>query len=243
VIFHGAPDLYNSGVVTCPLCRQRKPRRACPAIGQEICPVCCGTKRLVEIPCPGDCPYLASAREHPPARIVRQQEDDLGLVVRFMQDFDDRQSQLFFVMLFFLARYSTTPPRHPQPSAEQYLTPDLQPPIDEDVTEAFAALAATYETASRGVLYEHRPQSPPAGRLVDGLKPLLAEAGKGGGSAFQREAAIVLRRVETAARQLMKDTPGSRRAFLDLVGRVVRAQAESDRVAAKPSPAPNLIIP
>ena len=31
--------------------------------------------------------------------------------------------------------------------------------IDDDVAEATAAMAATYETAARGVLYEHRPQS------------------------------------------------------------------------------------
>ncbi len=53
--------------MTCPLCSQRKARRACPALGHQICAVCCGTKRLTQIPCPSDCVYLASAREHPPA--------------------------------------------------------------------------------------------------------------------------------------------------------------------------------
>ena len=51
--------------MSCPLCHTRKPRRACPALNQTICAVCCGTKRLIEIQCPDDCVYLTSAREHP----------------------------------------------------------------------------------------------------------------------------------------------------------------------------------
>ena len=62
---------------TCPLCGVRKARRECPALGRMICAVCCGTKRLVEIPCPDSCPYLASAREHPAAVVQRRQERDL----------------------------------------------------------------------------------------------------------------------------------------------------------------------
>ena len=88
------------------------------------------------------------------------------------------------------------------------------------------ALAATYETASRGVLYEHRPASLPAGRLLDELATVLAKAGERGGSAFQRETAVVLRRVEAAARPPADAASPHRRAFLDLVGRVARAQAE-----------------
>ena len=37
---------------------------------------------------------------------------------------------------------------------------------------------ATFETASRGVIYEHRPASLPAERLATALKPVLAEAGR-----------------------------------------------------------------
>src|SRR4029079_6022625 len=58
--------LYNNAHVICPLCGVRRARRGCPALGKQICAVCCGTKRLVEIQCPSDCAYLATAREHPP---------------------------------------------------------------------------------------------------------------------------------------------------------------------------------
>jgi hypothetical protein len=209
--------------VNCPLCGVRRARRGCPALGQQICPVCCGTKRLVQIDCPNDCAWLASAREHPPAVAVRQQEHDLGLLVQFMRDLSQRQSQLFLLVSTFLARYKT---------------PELQPIIDDDVKEASAALAGTFETAARGVIYEHRPASLPAERLLSALKPLIIEAGKGAGSAFERDAAVALRRVEDAVRQIWAVTPENRRAFLELLGRVI-----SVGPPAEPPEAPRLILP
>ena len=191
----------------CPLCGQRKARRACPALGKQICAVCCGTKRLVQIQCPSDCAYLATAREHPPAAAVRQQQRDVGLLVQFMRDLNQRQSQLFFLVNSFLVRY--------QP-------PGLQALIDDDVAEAAAALAATIETSVRGVIYEHRPASLPAERLMSALKPLLAEAGQNGGTPAERDAAVVMRRIVEAAREVRATDAGNRRAFLDLLGRVIR---------------------
>src|SRR3954469_9620703 len=91
--------------VICPLCRMRKARRGCPALGQQICAVCCGTKRLSEIQCPSDCTWLASARDHPPAVAVRQQQRDTGLLGAFMRDLSQRQSQIFFLINTFLAAY------------------------------------------------------------------------------------------------------------------------------------------
>jgi len=211
--------------VVCPLCGLRRARRACPALGKQICAVCCGTKRLVEIQCPSDCVYLAVAREHPPAAVVRQQQRDIQLLVRFIRDFSERQSQLFFLIDAFLLRY--------QP-------PELQLLIDEDVIDAAASLAATSETAARGVIYEHRPASPPAERLVAALKPLLAKAGQGGGTPFERDAAVVLRRIEEAAREARAVDRENRRAFLDLLGRVIPEREEEERPS---SAAPRLIVP
>ena len=122
-------ETYNAGAMTCPLCGARKARRSCPALGQDICPVCYGTKRLVEIRCPADCGYLASSREHPAAVTRRQQEHDLSLLVDLMRDFNDRQSQLLLGLTTCLARYRPD---------------DLQSVIDDDVAEAAAALAATF---------------------------------------------------------------------------------------------------
>jgi hypothetical protein len=212
--------------MVCRLCGQRRARRACPALHHEICAVCCGTKRLVEIHCPFDCPYLASAREHPPAMLVRQQQRDLGLTMQFVRDFNQRQSQLFFLITTFLVRY--TPP-------------ELHTLVDDDVAEAAAALAATFETAVRGVIYEHRATSGPAARLAAALAPVLAQAGQQGGTPFQRDAAVVLRRLEDAARQghgLDRENP---RALVELLGRVIR-KADETAPTSVDEPA-RLIVP
>src|SRR5260370_22071701 len=95
----GFPAHYTIGVsMICPLCGTRRARRSCPAVGKQICAVCCGTKRLVQIQCPADCAYLASAREHPAAAIVRQQHRDVSFVAQSIRDFSDRQSELFFLI-------------------------------------------------------------------------------------------------------------------------------------------------
>jgi hypothetical protein len=192
--------------MVCSLCGTRRARRGCPALDKQICSVCCGTKRLVQISCPSDCTWLASAREHPPATIVRQQQRDVGLLSRVMRDLSKRQSELFFLIASFLARYQA---------------PELHAPMDDDVAEAIGSLAATFETASRGLIYDHRPASVLAERLTTALKPVLAAAGKGGGSAFERDVAVVLRRIEGAVRDVRAFDQANRQAFLDLLRRVM----------------------
>jgi hypothetical protein len=199
-------------------------------VGRQICAVCCGTKRLTQIACPSDCPWLISAREHPAAVIVRQQQRDVGLMLQVMRDFDERQAQLFLLINSFLLRYQA---------------PELQPLVDDDVAEAMAALASTYETAARGVIYEHRPASLPAERLVTALKPILAKAGEGGGSAFERDLAVVLRRAVDAVHEVRATDPENRRAFVEFLPRVVirRPEAEQDPQAAEAAAPSRLIIP
>jgi hypothetical protein len=211
--------------VVCPLCDKRRGRRGCPALGRQICAVCCGTKRLVEIPCPADCPYLATAREHPPAVAVRQQQRDVELLTHGMRDLSERQSQLFFLISSFLQRYEP---------------PALQPLVDDDVSGGVAALASTFETAARGVIYDHRPAAPPADRLAAALKPVIAEAGKHGGSAFERDAAVVLRRIGEASHEVGMADPSNPRAYLDLLGRMFREDKNHDATDEKAS---RLIVP
>jgi hypothetical protein len=215
--------------VICPLCRERKARRACPALGQQICAICCGTKRLTEIRCPSDCVYLASAREHPPAAVVRQQQHDVSVLVHAVRDFNERQLQVFWLTSAFVAGYNG---------------PELQPAIDEDASEAMTALAATYDTAARGVIYEHRPQSLPAQRLWTALKRVIDEAGKGGGSAFERDAAVVLRATVAAVGRLHDEPSAGRRAYLDLLGRVLRRPEGSSKAGETEGDEPSrLIVP
>ena len=215
--------------MVCPLCGQRKAKRACPALGRQICAACCGTKRLVEIQCPSDCVYLASAREHPAAAVLRREQRDFALLVQSMRDLNERQSQLFFLVSRFLI---------------QYEPPELQPLTDDDVAEAAAALAATLETSIRGVIYEHRPASLSAERLLNALKPLLTQAGGHGGTAFERDAAVVMRRVEETARGVHTEDKPNRRAFLELVGRVIgKTEAANGDPSGTASEGQRLIVP
>lgn len=48
----------------CLYCKQRKGKRACPALGGLICPLCCGEHRIVRIACPQDCDYLESGSDY-----------------------------------------------------------------------------------------------------------------------------------------------------------------------------------
>jgi hypothetical protein len=45
-------------MATCVYCGARKGKRACPALGGEICPLCCGKHRTIDIECPSDCRWL-----------------------------------------------------------------------------------------------------------------------------------------------------------------------------------------
>src|SRR5688500_11327324 len=120
----------------CPLCRQRKARRSCPALQQSICAVCCGSKRPAEISCPSDCVYLTAGREHPAAVIKRQQERYVATQLPTIRHLTERQYQLFFLFHSAIARHVPV---------------DLLRLLDSDVADAASAVAATLETAARGV--------------------------------------------------------------------------------------------
>ncbi|HIM52311.1 MAG TPA: hypothetical protein EYM36_10405 [Acidobacteria bacterium] len=220
---------------TCPLCRRRRARRACPALGYQICAVCCGTKRLREIRCPSDCTYLVSARTHPPAVVRRQQERDARFLLPIIDGLGRRQYQLFFVVQATIHRLAET---------------DEMPVNDDVVRDTAQALAATYETASKGIIYEHRPSSLPAERLARELKPLLEGKDGRGPVASERDLLEVLRRVERAATDARKTLDGGTHAYLDLVGRVMRSSSDGDTEdsdetapAKTADPAPSVIIP
>jgi hypothetical protein len=213
----------------CPVCNNRKARRFCPALGKQICAVCCGTKRLVEIACPSDCPYLASARTHPPAVVQRQLEQDRALLLPLLQGFSERQARLFLMLAALIARH--------QGEAFQKL-------VDDDIAQAAEALAATLETAVKGIVYEHQPASLPAARLMVELKVLVADVAKSGGSGLERDAAIALRRIEGAAKAIAARDPHSR-AFQELLVRVLAQPSDSAPQVAETATAPasSLIIP
>jgi hypothetical protein len=137
--------------MSCPICHKRKPKRACPALGRQICAVCCGTKRLTEINCPSDCGYLSASRSHPPAVVQRQLELDRAMMLPMVQDLSERQARLFLMFGALVSRHQ----------AEGF-----QRLADEDIAQASAALAFSLETAGRGIVYEQQPASLVASRLM-----------------------------------------------------------------------------
>ncbi|HVH28144.1 MAG TPA: hypothetical protein VM818_15355 [Vicinamibacterales bacterium] len=146
-----------------------------------------------------------------------------------MRDLSRQQTELFFLINAFLLRYEPL---------------ELHPLIDADVAEAAAALAGTFETASRGVIYEHRPAGLPADRLATALRPVIAEACQHAGAVNDRDIAVVLRRLEEGARAAGAAEPEQPRAYFDLIGRTLKGRHEMPETTgdADATPAPRLII-
>lgn len=96
----------------------------------------------------------------------------------------------------------------------------IPPPIDDDLRQAAGALAATAETALRGVIYEHRPDSLVAARLGVAMREALDEAGEPGRA---RDAAVAgaMRRIEQGVRTAMREGADPL-AFWDFLDRVLR---------------------
>jgi hypothetical protein len=213
----------------CPVCNQRKGKRACPAIGKQICAVCCGTKRLVEIRCPSDCGYLASARVHPPAILQRQQEVDRAMLLPLLQSLSERQARAFLMLAAVTARHKGE---------------ILQKLVDEDIAQAAGALAETLEIAGRGIVYEHQPTSLPAARLMSELRTLADELAKTAGSGVTRDVAIALRRLEHGAKMMAAVKPNGNE-FQHLLNRALAPPPGSERTEPEtpPAQASSLIIP
>jgi hypothetical protein len=214
--------------MTCPVCLQRKAKRSCPALGKQICAVCCGTKRLVEISCPPDCGYLSVARIHPPAIVQRQQEMDRAMLLPMLQGLSERQARLFLMLAAVTSRHQSDA---------------LHKLVDEDIAQAAGALASTLETAAKGIVYEHQPSSLVASRLMAELKGVVDEVVKNAGSALERDAAIALRRIEHAAKMMVTVRPETNE-FQQLLARILAPPSGTTADPDAPSgPASSLILP
>lgn len=213
----------------CPLCRQRPVRRACPALGREICAVCCGSKRLVEIACPPTCRYLAAAEAHPASVVRKQHERDVAIVESLVEGLSRPQMELAWGVMEVIARFGADP---------------LLRLRDEDVAEMATALASTLRTAARGVIYEHRPGSLAAQRLGAEVKAFLERPDAPAGV----PAVPVLERLAETCRHAGSLTgEAAPERCLAALGRAVRAAATAARMheaaSAIEPPRPTLVLP
>jgi hypothetical protein len=192
----------------CPLCGARKARRLCPAVRHEICAVCCGTKRRVEIQCPDSCGYLQTARAHPPAVTRRREERELLLVASALQGTSQQQRAIFALLQTLVVRHARA------------AVPAL---LDRDVADACAALASTFETAARGIIYEQQATSLPAQRLLTDLRQQIDQALHPSERPVDRDLAVALRATESMATRAPNVLEAGDRSYLELMERRMAA--------------------
>ena len=148
--------------MSCPICDKRKAARFCPAKGEKICAVCCGTEREVTIDCPSDCSFLVSAHRYEDEHRRSLPADTLLLDEKIPQDIVYTHQQLMAALAFSIAKFCAV-----QPAA-----------VDADVLVAIQALAQTYKTLSSGIIYEKPPDALLPRELYAALIALLSELKK-----------------------------------------------------------------
>ena len=152
-----------ASTLICPICNKRRAERYCPAKGEKICAIDCGTEREVTIDCPADCTYLIAARRweqaHP--RPLPEGEipfPDVSIPAELIHTRGAALSGLGYTVL--------------QQAREQSALSDA------DILEAVEALASTYRTLGSGLYYEKPPAGPVAARLYAALAKFIEEDNK-----------------------------------------------------------------
>lgn len=148
--------------MSCPICEKRKAERFCPAKGEKICAVCCGTEREVTIDCPSDCTYLLAAHRYENEHQRSIPADTPLLEEKIPQDTVYAHQQLMSALAFSIAKFCAV-----QPTA-----------TDPDVLAALEALAQTYKTLGSGIIYENPPVAPLPRELYAALIAFLTEVKK-----------------------------------------------------------------
>jgi len=160
--------------VSCPICERRKAVRFCPAKGEKICAVCCGTEREVSIDCPSDCSYLIAAHRYEDGHQRALPPDTPLLDETISQDIVYTHQQLMAALAFSIAKFCAV---HPDA-------------VDTDVLAAIQSLAQTYKTLTSGIIYEKPPDAPLPRELYAALMAFLSEVKK---QQAERAGSVVLK--------------------------------------------------
>ena len=163
--------------MSCPICEKRKAVRFCPAKGEKICALCCGTEREVTIDCPSDCSYLAAAHRYEDGHQRALPADTPLLNEKIPQDIVYTHQQLMAALAFSIAKFCAV---HPDA-------------VDTDVLAAIQALAQTYKTLSSGIIYEKPPHARLPRELYAALSAFLSEVKK---QQSERSGAAILKNSE-----------------------------------------------
>lgn len=145
--------------VLCPICEKRKAVRFCPAKGEKICAVCCGTEREVTIDCPIDCSYLVAAHRYEDEHQRQLPADTPLLDVTVPSELIHTHQQLMAALAFAVAKFCSSHPRA----------------TDTDVFPALQALAETLRTLTTGIYYEKLPDGQLPRELYADLTTFVSE--------------------------------------------------------------------
>ncbi len=145
--------------MVCPICEKRKGARFCPAKGETICAVCCGTGREVTIDCTPDCPHLLAAHRYEDEHPRALPPDTPLLDVNLPSDVVHTHQQLMAALAFTIAKFC---------AAQRDAT-------DADVLAGMQALGETYKTLRSGIYYEKSPDAHLPRELYAALTGFIAE--------------------------------------------------------------------
>jgi hypothetical protein len=211
---------------SCPLCHKRRPERFCPAAGEKICAVCCGTERERTLDCPADCAYLIQAhryeqehRQPPAAADIPFADTEIERSAIY------EQQPLVSGLAHTLVKFA---------GEQRFLT-------DLEALAALTALGETYRTLVAGIYYEKPPDAPLPALLYAALAAFLQEYKKQAAEATlatPKDSAIFAVLVYLA-RLCRASTNGRPRAriFLQLL------RAGSPQAQEQPAETSRIIIP
>ncbi len=142
----------------CPICEKRPPKRFCPAKGEQICAICCGSGREVTIDCPIDCSYLIAAHRYEAEHRAPISVDEFPYrEIEFPVEFVYERWPVVAGTAGTILRFQ----------AEHRLMTDRTAEL------ALAALAETYRTLGTGIIYERPPDEPLARNLYAHVSDFL----------------------------------------------------------------------
>ncbi len=192
----------------CWSCTKVKGKRSCPAhSGDPICSRCCGSKRRTEIRCPDGCPYLHG--EHDPLwESPEKRTEEVQLIAHFA---DVQREQV--PLLVFL--------HHLLLQGRQNFGADLS---DSMTLEILTTLVRTFETLSKGIIYEHQTESPQLQAMISWLGNVLSKRSEipQVPAAGDAEVLAMLKTISAAVQAHRDDSSGNRN-YLDTAERVFRA--------------------
>ncbi len=144
--------------VLCKICGKRRARRACPAVGGDICTICCGSEREVSLSCPLACEWLQEAHRHEkPIAITADQLANVDVDVT--EEFIRTHEELLLFCIYSLVEAAMRTANA----------------IDADVLAALEALIQTHRTLESGLVYETRADNSIAASVQRSFAASLAD--------------------------------------------------------------------